>query len=286
MSLTSPTAPPTSAKGDRLGYNIFHLTPLAFAHFYSWYSLFGSSISLPIRQGSLYPDARPPSPKFGRHIATIKYRISLAPLFIAHMYKQDAVEQWREGETTVVGVKAMVESFSADLHQREQEVMIIDPFTGKPKTSTHKPFCAAEVVITNLELRAVYAIFTDPGKALVPLIQTQSPEDAHPATNFPLEKREPKGSKWIDFDDYFETDWIPLDKSPDIWMFRAGACPRFAFVRTIPSQADVASDRMEGGIERSKFGAEDTHKCLLSTQPSMSLNCLTVEDTDWYIRLE
>ncbi len=233
-----------------------------FAHFYAWYSLFGSVVHPPIRQGSYYPDARPASPKFGRHIATIKYRITLSPLFIAHMYKQDRLEQWKDGESDFVGVKAVVQTFSADLHQREQEAVAYDSVTGIRKTSTHKPFCAAQVILTGLELKAVYALFADPGRALSPLAQSKA--ESLPSTHsFPLEKTEKLTSPWVDFDDFNEIDWTPTDTAPQIWMFRAATCPRFTYLRAIPSQHDMSNERVEG-VERSKFGDEDTHVCLLS----------------------
>ncbi|KAG8888038.1 hypothetical protein FRB99_004162, partial [Tulasnella sp. 403] len=270
ISLTSPTIPRTEGESSldgSQGYNIFHLTPKVFAHFFAWFGLFGAMPSLPIRQGTMYKDARPPSPKFGRHIATIKYRISLAPLFITHLYKQDAVEQWREGETGFVGVKAMVKTFRADLHQREQEQVVINPVTGVPKISTHKPFAMAEVVITDLQLQAVYALFADPRKALVPILHSQSASHTPPSMSFPEEKCEPMDSRWVDIDDFIETDWTPCDKSPRIWLFQAGTCPQFAYFRNT-SEADISREDGQHTIERSKFGDEDTHVCLLSGRES------------------
>ncbi|KAG8995921.1 hypothetical protein FRB90_012874, partial [Tulasnella sp. 427] len=268
ISLVSPVQP--SNTDNTSGFNSFHFSPKAFAHFFAWWSLFGSTLNLPIRHGKLYPDARLPSPKFGRHIATIKYRIAFAPLFISHMYKQDAVEQWREGETGFVGVKAKVESLRADLHQREQEIVVLDKFSGLPKTTTHKPFAAAEVVISNMELRAVYAIFADSRKALVPLFQSGSLGAGHASYVFPEERCETLGSsKWIDIEDFNEIDWTPFDEAPRVWMFRAATCPRFTFFRTIPSQTNLISERSDGAIEKSKFGDEDTHICSMSKTESL-----------------
>jgi hypothetical protein len=68
-----------------------YLTPKLFAHFWSWCSLFEGALSLPIRQGSYFP-SRPISPKLGRHLATLKYRISLSHLYIMHGYMDDSRE--------------------------------------------------------------------------------------------------------------------------------------------------------------------------------------------------
>ena len=156
----------------------------------------------------------------------------------------------------------MVESFKADLHQREEEVTTIDPVTRIAKKTMHKPFNIAEVVITNLEMRAVSALFADPRKALVPLFQAQDQgETIQPSTYFATERCHPLLDKWVDFDDFVETDWIPTDPNPRLWMFKAAVCPSFTFFRSSRSphgQRDEGAD-----VESTKFGDEDTHLCLL-----------------------
>lgn len=97
-SLVSPL------RHDTKKHNSFHLTPKTFAHFWSWWHLFDSALSLPIRQGLLFPDSRPPTKKFGKHLATIKYRISFSSLYIAHIYPLDTAEAWAAGESHFVGV--------------------------------------------------------------------------------------------------------------------------------------------------------------------------------------
>lgn len=68
-----------------------HLTPKSFAHFWSWCALFDGVLSLPIRQGTYYPP-RLISPKFGRHLATVKYRVHLRRLFVSHAYIDESRE--------------------------------------------------------------------------------------------------------------------------------------------------------------------------------------------------
>ena len=43
------------------GYNSLHFSPQASTHFWAWWRLFDGSMSLPIRQGKLFPSAQPPS---------------------------------------------------------------------------------------------------------------------------------------------------------------------------------------------------------------------------------
>jgi hypothetical protein len=71
--------------------NALHLTPKAFTHFWTWCSLFDSIPTLRLRTGSYFV-SRTITPKFGRHIATIKYRIILTKLFVMHGYMDDSRE--------------------------------------------------------------------------------------------------------------------------------------------------------------------------------------------------
>ncbi|KAG8856771.1 hypothetical protein FRB96_006274 [Tulasnella sp. 330] len=260
LSLVSPTRQINSSDtNDRHGYNIFHLTPKVFEHFFAWFAMFSSVMHLPIRQGRLYPGSRLPSPKFGRHLATIKYKLSLSPLFISHMYKQDSPEQWREGETGFVGLKAKFDSFNADLHQCEQAVTEVDSITGVTKTSTHKPFAAVRVTAQKLQLQAVSALFADPHKALVPLFQAKPVATGHTSTSsFPEHGCTRLDSRWVDLDDFNETDWTPSDDHPRIWMFQAALCPTFLYSRRLSERSRSGTP---GVVEGTKFGDEDTHIC-------------------------
>lgn len=89
ISLTSATR--TSSPHSYRHPSSLHLTPKAFTHFYSWWGLFENVLSLPIRQGNYYP-RRALSPKFTRHLATIKYRIVVPQLFVMHGYTDESRE--------------------------------------------------------------------------------------------------------------------------------------------------------------------------------------------------
>ncbi|KIJ56610.1 hypothetical protein M422DRAFT_218123 [Sphaerobolus stellatus SS14] len=256
-SLTSPL------HKERSEYNSFYLTPKTFAHFWSWWHLFDSALSLPIRQGKLFPEARPPTKKFGKHLATIKYRLSFTSLYIAHVYPLDTGDAWEKGETHCVGVKAFLEKFQADMHQREEEWTILSPESGEYKKVKRKPFSAVDVVITGLDLRALFAVFLEPGKMSFPL------QDAFPGSRRFWEDLTPlpMSSEWIDPDDFVELDWIPLDGEPNLYMNQAVHCPRFVYFKRA-SQFDVAVGDGATPHTRSKFGEEDTHVCLMGKEPT------------------
>ena len=250
ISLTSSTGATKAHK-----YSSIHLSPGLFSHFWAWWTLFGG-ISLPIRQGRRYKHKRPLSPKFGQHLATIKYRISVPTLFIAHAYMDQSSDAWADGVTPFVGCKAMIDQFQADMHQRVQETTITEP-DGTKKTTTHKPFSAIEVVLKGLELRALLAIYSEVLKQSVPLDCSPIGSTYRNRDNIPV--IEPN-SHWIDLDDFVETDWRS-DGIPILHLLPVMSCPRFTyFRRAAPASAN------ENRTEVSKFDDEDTHLCLLGTE--------------------
>lgn len=217
-------------------------------------------MTLPIHHGPLFPDTRPSSKKFSRHIATIKYRFSLSSVFISHVYSQESTKGWEEGITPCVGVKALIETFQADLHQREQTITIKDAKSGVVKTIAKKPFHAAEVVITGLSLRVLRAVFTEPEKTMVQLDGKHEDEP----TVLPPGPTEDFSSAWVDLDDFRELNWTQTDRQPRLWLLPIGECPRFTFFKRVSLQQ--ASPKEGAGIETSKFGNEDTHVCFLGKQ--------------------
>jgi hypothetical protein len=271
LSLISLSSPSLS----KAGYNSFHLSPKAFAHFFSWWYLFNppnGPMLLPIRQGSLYPSDKPLPLKFTRHLVTLKYRFSLSPLFISHVYRQDSRTSWATGITPCVGIKAVVETFQADLHQRDQVESIKNEVTGHSQTKTHKPFYAAEVVAKGLDLRAMFARFSEPEKPVVdlpPLPSGESESSSSARPPMPESSKEPISSRWVDLDDFVETDWTPNDQEPGIWLFTAASCPRITYFKKPerPTVKDVAHTTCSHqGAVTSQFGNEDTHVCLMGTE--------------------
>ena len=105
-------------------YNSVHLTPRFFTHFYSWWSMFSGVMSLPIRQGKLWPGVEKSSKKFGRHLATIKYNLLLSPLYMSHIYKHKDAEDYGAGVVSATGLKVRLDSFMLDVHQRREEFQI------------------------------------------------------------------------------------------------------------------------------------------------------------------
>ncbi|KAF9464454.1 golgi-body localization protein domain-containing protein [Collybia nuda] len=256
ISLASSTRSPVLGSHHQDPSSL-HLTPKSFAHFWSWCSLFDSVLSLPIRQGSYYPP-RPISPKLGRHLATLKYRIHLRRLFIMHAYMDESRETWADGVLPWVGVKGMIDEFQVDMHQRDEESTIPGLFPNTLKVIRRKPLYAAEVVLRGLDMRATLAIFEEP---LRPKVQMTAPSQrSNYMAHQNLLVTDPS-SHWCDKDDFVETDWIPL-VIPKLHLLPVVTCPHFTYFKrnsTAPGNTNEAS----------KFGVEQSHTCLLGKEPSV-----------------
>ncbi|KAG8742575.1 hypothetical protein FRC10_001240 [Ceratobasidium sp. 414] len=257
--------------------NSFHLSPKSFAHFFAWWDLFNppnGPMLLPIRQGSLYPSDKPPPVKLTRHLATLKYRFSLSPLFISHVYRQDSRTSWATGITPCVGIKAVLESLQADLHQRDEMETIRNSVTGITTQKAHKPFSAAEVVAKGLDLRAMLAHFSEPEKPAVnlpPVSDNEFDSSSSARPPMPDSSKEPLSSRWVDFDDFVEVDWAPNHEEPDLWLFAAASCPRIMYFKkpdhSPPENgAGTSCSGVDGAVSR--FGNEDTHICFMGTELS------------------
>lgn len=277
--------------------NGFHFAPGLMARFWSVWRLFDSAMSLPIRTGTLFPSPQPPSKKFGRHTATIKYRLDIASLYLAHTYRQDSAADWPRGLTTVLGVKGRVGHLRIDLHQRAQEETIQrSERRGRDETTTvqHKRFYEAEIDAIDIQACVLHATFHDPIKALVPRFEGHHDDD-DPSINLPGE-HEPfeHRDEWIDADDYNDVGFEPVapftpserDTSahaaateridePKYRVQRFMTCPRMTYYRRPVHSGDKPDSEGsedgdgEGGRTeaapppRSKFGDEGSHLCLI-----------------------
>lgn len=262
--------------------NTLHLTPNGFEHFWAWWHLFDGTLSLPVRHGSVFASSLPPSKKFGKHCATIKYRIQLAPVYIAHTYKQALPNDLRKGFATVLGVKGKLESFNVDMHQREQETRTKTGESGEVKVRLHKGFHRVEVDCQNTDLRVLSARFTS---MAVPDSDSDL-EDAELEDFLDMDTANivaPEDAEWIDDDDYLDL-YTPLgERQPNMHLLACLRTPRLTYsryaqhdhlyppLRSSPSSTSLADDVSSLSNEElretskgplSKFGYEPTHTCL------------------------
>src|SRR5436305_9002480 len=162
VSLIAPIQHDWTSSKPSTSYNSIHLTPRFFTHFFDWWGLFSGVMALPIRQGPLWPGVEKSSKKFGRHIATIKYKLLLSPLYMSHIYKHKDAEDFdvESAGTDIVaatGLKVKLDSFLLDLHQRKEESVMKLKGLNVDRGSTSMCINQAEVDFHTADIRAVSA---------------------------------------------------------------------------------------------------------------------------------
>ncbi|KDN42722.1 hypothetical protein K437DRAFT_237559 [Tilletiaria anomala UBC 951] len=267
--------------------NSLHVTPLTSAHFWSWIRLFNSALSLPVRQGPIFPDASPRSPKFGFHLATIKYRLDLSPLSFSHIYLQHSPEKYRSSTALYLGLKASTQRFNMDLHQRQQEVVLQRKAFSDTKKVLHKPINEAEVDLSKFELRVVCAEMQDESAPATDEGDTfnddESPTDAFLRRGAAGEASD----QWYDKNDFVELGvTVGSGRRWKATRMRAATvldCPRFNYHRKLRTHREFDED--EGSVAdsqdphdasltplaESKFGDEDSHTCSIGEAESSNL---------------
>ena len=244
-------------------YNTVHLTPRFFTHFFAWWHLFKQPMSLPIRQGSLFPGREKNSKKFGRHLATVKYNLLLAPLYLAHIYKHKDVEDYSENAVSATGLKVRLDSFMLDLHQRREEFNTLGKGgkSSQSRTSGIK-IHAAQLDLASADLRAVSASLKG--------TTTEAIKKGDISTLITDQDEKPDLSRfkipdhdlsWIDMDDFVELDWIlPTEPHPDTKILPLGYAPRLTYFR----QTDIGGTIDGNPTRKSPFGNEPTHFCIMT----------------------
>ncbi|KAL9599729.1 MAG: hypothetical protein Q9219_003612 [cf. Caloplaca sp. 3 TL-2023] len=247
-----------------VSYNTVHLSPRFFTHFLNWWSMFSGAMSLPIRQGKLFPGVEKTSKKFGRHLATFKYNLLLSPLFLAHIYKHKDAEDYSEDLVSATGLKLRIDSFMLDLHQRREEFAAQGQGRNKQMKTSGMRINQAQLDFISADLRAVSAS-----------IAGTTVDDVRRAGDEELASyQEPVGSadisrfiipdndfSWIDMDDFVELDWIlPAETNPETKIMPLAFSPRFTYFRQTDRTGSVSGDPTRS----SHFGNEATHYCVMS----------------------
>ncbi|KAH6603510.1 hypothetical protein Trco_008285 [Trichoderma cornu-damae] len=245
-------------------YNTIHLTPRFFTHFFAWWGLFSGPMSLPIRQGNLFPGREKNSKKFGRHLATVKYNLLFAPLFLSHIYKHKDAEDYSENAVSATGLKVRFDSFMLDLHQRREEFDTIAKTKNSPSRITGIKIHAGHLDLACADLRAVSASLTGTTTEAIKkgsisnltLDQDEKPD----LSRFAI----PDGDySWIDMDDFVELDWIlPTETHPETKILPLAYVPRLTYFR----QTDIGGTIAGDPTRTSPFGNEPTHFCFMSEE--------------------
>ncbi|KAI5307209.1 hypothetical protein KEM56_002773 [Ascosphaera pollenicola] len=248
-------------------YNTVHLTPKFFTHFYSWWCLFSGVMSLPVRQGPLFPGITKSSKKFGRHLATVKYNLFLSPLFVAHIYRHRESGESKDGNVAATGIKLRLDSFMLDLHHRREQVRTTGEGRLKQNKSSQMKINKAQLDFINADFRAVSVSTSgsliddvenvDASEATSSFSHQPSPIDL---SRFKIPDRD---FSWVDMDDFVELDWMmwTASQNPKTQILPLAFSPRFSYYRETDSQ-----EIPPGETGYSPFGDEPTHYCVLSDE--------------------
>lgn len=220
-------------------------------------------MSLPIRQGTLFPGIEKASKKFGRHLATIKYNLLLSPLFIAHMYKHKDAEDFADELLSATGLKLRLDSFMLDLHQRREEFAAQGKWRGKQVKTSGMRINQAQLDFISADVRAVSAsIAGTSAEALKRATDEELASYQDPAPSDMSRFTIPDNDfSWIDMDDFVELDWIlPAETNPETKIMPLAYAPRFTYFR----QTDHGESLSKDVENASSFGNESTHYCVMS----------------------
>ncbi|CAK7203912.1 Protein SABRE [Sporothrix eucalyptigena] len=242
-------------------YNTVHLSPRFFTHFFAWWSLFSGPMSLPIRQGKLWPGCEKTSKKFGRHLATIKYNLLLAPLFLSHIYKHKDTEDHAENAISATGIKVRFDSFMLDLHQRREEFNTRDKGRKTQSRTTGMKIHACQLDLASADIRAVSASIRSVTADNIQDSMSHyihNDEEGADISRFTIPDDD---FSWIDMDDFVELDWIlPTEPNPDTKIFPLAFAPRITYFR----QTDIGGVISGDPDRTSPFGHEPTHLCIMT----------------------
>lgn len=226
--------------------------------------MFSGVMSLPIRQGKLFPGVEKTSKKFGRHLATFKYNLLISPLFLAHIYKHKDAEDYSEDVVSATGLKLRINSFMLDLHQRREEFAAQGQGWHKQMKTSGMRINEAQLDFISADLRAVSASIAgttaeDVQKAdAEDLAAYQEPVGSADMSRFTIPDND---FSWIDMDDFVELDWIlPAETNPETKIMPLAYSPRFTYFRQTDRPDSVSGDPTRS----SSFGKEATHYCVMS----------------------
>ncbi|EGW30387.1 uncharacterized protein SPAPADRAFT_143218 [Spathaspora passalidarum NRRL Y-27907] len=226
-------------------YNTVHLSPGVFHQFFSWWKLFSGNMMLPIRKGIMFEEASR-SVKFSQHLVTNKFSFYLKSLFISHIHRDELMDM-KEDKVECVGLRAKVDLFSMDLHQRKEPRVEYNEELSKNSRIMKMNFNIGEIHLFGIDLRVVQASFIQ--NMYSQQQQNMYDDSASKYDIFDNDK------KWFDIRDYQE-GFLPslANCERTVKIAPLVFCHRFTYDRDTHSDNNFKTD---------PFGDEEIHDCRL-----------------------
>lgn len=225
-------------------YNSIHLSPRTFQQFFNWWKLFASNMTLPIRRGRLFGEQKK-STKFSQHLFTIKFAFNFTSLFISHIYRDETIQE-DVNKVECIGVRAKMDSFNVDLHQRKEPRIQVHEGLSRKTRIQKMNFNIGEVHLSGIDLRVIQASFKQD------LYSNAETSEESKYNIFDNDKQ------WFDIQDYEEA-FVPSLRScaRDILISPLMFSKRFSYLR---NTGDISGDYVDQVL-----GNEDTHQCNLNS---------------------
>lgn len=225
-------------------YNTIHLSPGTFQQFFDWWKLFASNMQLPIRRGKMFGEAKE-SVKFSQHLFTNKFSFMLKSLFIAHVYRDEIVDI-NNDRIESIGLRAKVDDFMVDLHQRKEPATLYHEELSKNEKVMKMNFDLGEVVLSGIDLRVMHVSFLQN-------LYTQSHSNSGDAkSTYNIYDNDHRWFDIMDFQEAFLTSIKDCVRTVDIYPLMY--LQRFFYER------DTHGGKSE---DETAFGKEVIHKCNL-----------------------
>lgn len=231
--------------------NSIRSSPKAIMHGLSWASLFDPAMTIPIRQGKLFPSLLPPALKFAKFLRSINLKICVGSLFLSSFYREDTLYDPLDGTMNIVGIKAKIGRFKQDIHLKMQENTIT--LEGKEVKSRDIIFHEAETDLKDLDVRGIAVRFIE---GVFPHFDGDDEiyrKESLLGKDEDFLKINLEDKQWIDDDDYVELECKLPDAKPGARVLPLLRSPQMMYYK----QADVQE------TEEEKKYDQETHVCLM-----------------------
>ncbi|CAG8522906.1 24191_t:CDS:2, partial [Dentiscutata erythropus] len=230
--------------------NSIRSSPNAIMHGISWASLFDPAMTVPIRQGKLFPSLLPPSLKFPKFLRSVKLKICVEALFLSSFYREDSLYDPLDGTMNIVGLKAKIGKFKQDILLKMQENTIT--LEGKEVKSRDMIFHEAETDLKDLDVRGIAIRFMEGVFPHFDGDETYRKEELLGKDEDFL-KMNLEDKQWVDDDDYVELECKLPDAKPGVRVLPLLRSPQMMYYK----KADVQE------TEEEKKNDHEKHECLM-----------------------